>query len=106
MGASGQWDVQPEFVQSRGRLFSRRQQRAAQIRGIYIYDLPVGKGKHFGSDWSRPMDAVLGGWAWTGILTAESGLPFPSNRRRTTSVSGFNQRPNVVPGVNPIPTNQ
>ena len=41
----------------------------------YIYDLPVGKGKHFGSEWSTPVDAVLGGWAWSGILTAESGLP-------------------------------
>jgi hypothetical protein len=72
----------------------------------YIYDLPVGKGKHFGSEWSTPVDAVLGGWAWSGILTAESGLPLSIQPASNNIGFGFNQRPNIVPGVNPVPANQ
>ncbi|MFZ1973002.1 MAG: TonB-dependent receptor [Candidatus Acidiferrales bacterium] len=72
----------------------------------YIYDLPVGKGKHFGSEWSTPVDAILGGWAWSGILTAESGLPLSIQPASNNIGFGFNQRPNIVPGVNPVPANQ
>ena len=73
----------------------------------YNYELPFGKGKQFGSDWNRPVNAVLGGWQWTGILTAKSGLPLSITPAQNNTVGfGFNQRPNVVPGVNPIPQNQ
>ena len=72
----------------------------------YIYELPVGKGKRFGSDWSTPVDAILGGWEWSGILTAESGLPLSIQPASNNVGFGFNQRPNIVPGVNPIPANQ
>ncbi|MGC1169964.1 MAG: TonB-dependent receptor, partial [Candidatus Acidiferrales bacterium] len=72
----------------------------------YIYDLPVGKGKRFGSEWSTPVNAILGGWAWSGILTAESGLPLSIQPASNNVGFGFNQRPNVVPGVNPVPANR
>jgi hypothetical protein len=76
----------------------------------YTYELPFGKGQKFGSDWSRPMNAVLGGWQWSGILTAHTGLPIsinPASNNVSGSVGyGFNQRPNLVPGVNPVPQNQ
>jgi hypothetical protein len=72
----------------------------------YIYELPVGKGKAFGSEWSAPVNAILGGWAWSGILTAESGLPISIQPASNNIGFGFNQRPNVVPGVNPVPANQ
>jgi hypothetical protein len=72
----------------------------------YDYELPFGKGKRFGGEWSRPMDAVLGGWQWTGILTAESGLPLSIQPAANNVGFGFNQRPNVVSGVNPVPANQ
>ncbi len=72
----------------------------------YIYELPVGTGKRFGSNWSAPLNAVLGGWAWSGILTAESGLPLSIQPASNNVGFGFNQRPNVVAGVNPIPANR
>ena len=72
----------------------------------YIYDLPVGKGKRFGSEWSTPVNAILGGWAWSGILTAESGLPLSIQPASNNVGFGFNQRPNIVPGVNPVPANR
>jgi hypothetical protein len=71
------------------------------------YELPFGKGKQFGADWNRAMNAVLGGWQWSGILTAHTGLPISINpAQNNTGGFGFNQRPNRVPGVSPIPQNQ
>ena len=72
----------------------------------YDYELPFGKGKLVGSNWSPVVNGVLGGWQWTGILTAESGLPISIQPASNNVGFGFNQRPNVVPGVNPIPANQ
>jgi hypothetical protein len=40
------------------------------------FDLPFGKGRTYGANWSRGMDAVLGGWSLNGITTWMSGLPF------------------------------
>ena len=41
-----------------------------------VYELPFGRGKHWGSDVNRAADAVFGGWQINGIWTAQSGLPF------------------------------
>lgn len=73
----------------------------------YNCQLPFGKGKQFGADWNRPMNAVLGGWEWSGILTAHTGLPISINpAQNNTGGFGFNQRPSIVPGVSPVPQNQ
>src|SRR4029077_7699404 len=76
----------------------------------YNYELPLGRGNQFGRDWGRAMDAVLGGWQWSGILTAHTGLPISinpaSNNTVGTASYGFNQRPNIVPGVSPVPADQ
>ena len=73
----------------------------------YNYELPFGTGKLLGGGWNRPMNAVLGGWQWSGIITARSGLPLSINpATNNTGGFGFNQRPNLVPGVNPVPQNQ
>lgn len=42
----------------------------------YIYDLPFGKGKHFLSTLKGPLNAFLGGWETSGIVTLASGLPY------------------------------
>jgi hypothetical protein len=41
-----------------------------------IYDLPVGRGKKFGSGFSGWVDAVIGGWQTTFQMFAKSGTPF------------------------------
>jgi hypothetical protein len=40
-----------------------------------IYDLPFGKGKHFGNDWSHPVNSLLGNWQVTVIEKITSGFP-------------------------------
>ena len=40
-----------------------------------LYDLPFGKGKHFGNTWSGPANAVLGNWQVDVIERATSGFP-------------------------------
>jgi hypothetical protein len=46
-----------------------------QFTASLTYDLPFGKGKHFGSTWSGPVNTVLGNWEVDVIEKAISGFP-------------------------------
>lgn len=39
------------------------------------YDLPLGKGRSFGSDWSPVANGILGGWGISSIVSLHSGFP-------------------------------
>jgi Carboxypeptidase regulatory-like domain/TonB dependent receptor/TonB-dependent Receptor Plug Domain len=73
------------------------------------YDLPIGKGRKIGSDWSGVTEALLGGWNVSSILTVRTGLPGttvagwgPGNSLQN---SGFSfERPDRVPGTDPVPS--
>ena len=41
----------------------------------FIYDLPFGRGKHFGGDWGGATNATFGGWSVNLIERASSGFP-------------------------------
>jgi hypothetical protein len=41
----------------------------------YIYELPFGKGRRFGSSWGGAANFVLGGWQVNGFTTYQSGTP-------------------------------
>jgi hypothetical protein len=47
-----------------------------QINSNWVYDLPFGRKQRWGSNWNRALDAVLGGWSWSGLYKWTSGLPF------------------------------
>jgi hypothetical protein len=40
----------------------------------YVWELPFGHDRRFGSGWSRPMNFVLGGWQLSGIHVVQTGL--------------------------------
>ena len=42
----------------------------------YLYQLPFGKGQALMASSNRFAETLLGGWQWSGILRATSGLPF------------------------------
>jgi hypothetical protein len=41
-----------------------------------VYDLPVGRGKRFAASSSRLVDAAIGGWEVSGIITYRTGTSF------------------------------
>ena len=51
--------------------------RRLKWNSTMLYDLPIGRGREFGSSMSRLADAVVGGWRLSNIFTWESG-PFES----------------------------
>ena len=62
----------------------------------HTVQLPFGRGQHWGDNSSRAVDAVLGGWEWTGITTVESGLPFSPSISNTTLNSDMGLRPDKI----------
>ncbi len=59
------------------------------------YDLPFGRGRWMGGGMNRAVDAVVGGWALTGILTLQSGQPVPF-ALANSQISDGQQRPNIT----------
>jgi hypothetical protein len=41
----------------------------------FVYELPFGKGKHFGSSWNGALNAAIGNWEINGIEKITSGFP-------------------------------
>jgi hypothetical protein len=41
----------------------------------FVYDLPIGRGKRFGSDLNKAIDGIIGGWQVNGIATFQKGFP-------------------------------
>lgn len=64
----------------------------------YLYDLPFGKGRTYGSSWGAAANALLGGWTIGGINSFITGFPMNlSVRGNPSGTGGFNlDRPNVV----------
>lgn len=63
--------------------------RRHAIQGYVLYELPIGKGRRFGTDWGRTADFLLGGFNVAGVMRRYSGRPF-------TVFSGSNTLSQVV----------
>ena len=63
----------------------------------YLYELPVGHGRHFGGDMKGVADAVLGGWQVAGITSAQTGEAVTAVMSTDYSNTGsFSYRPDQV----------
>jgi hypothetical protein len=81
-----------------------------QFTASVLYDLPFGKGKRFGSNWSGAANAILGNWHVNLIEKATSGFPLfvVASNNGNFSGSGVNfswngnslNRPNEVGNPN------
>lgn len=66
----------------------------------WSYELPFGRNRRWGRNWSGPMQALLGGWQTSGVWTWQSGAPvqiiangFP------VAIGNAARRPDRVPDV-------
>jgi hypothetical protein len=66
------------------------------VSGSLVYELPFGRGRHFGTDWNRITDLALGGWKISGLATAFSGNPLTltSNSNYSNLVKSADARAN------------
>lgn len=67
---------------ARQNAYDREAERAIGSQDIrhrfvtsFVYDLPFGRGKRFGEDWTSAANWLLSGWQINGIVTFQSGLP-------------------------------
>jgi hypothetical protein len=77
---------------------------ASRLVISYTYSLPVGKGRRYLGNAHGVVNALLGGWGFTGVTTIQSGFPLSisyggANILSSTFGAG-GIRPNVVAGCN------
>jgi len=66
------------------------------LKMAFVYELPFGAGKRFGSS-SRAVNAVVGGWQVNGMFTAFTGTPLAlSQGSSVLNTPGTSVNPNVV----------
>jgi len=74
----------------------------------YIWEMPFGRDRRYGKDWSPALDFVLGGWQLTGIHAVQSGLALTATLGGSTVLNLGGERrarPNLV-GNPELPENQ
>jgi hypothetical protein len=84
---------------------------ATHILSAYaVYELPLGRGKQFGSNLNKVVDTVVGGWAVSPILSFHTGFPEPvygaadeSGTNSRGSRANCNSLPTIT-GETPITT--
>lgn len=70
--------------------------------GYGVWQLPFGRGKKYGTNMNRVLDAFVGGWQISGTFRITSGLPVsPGNGRRWPT--NWNITGNATPNGNPQP---
>ena len=68
----------------------------------FVYQLPIGRGKHFLGNMNRVADLAIGGWQVTGITTFQKGFPYSILANdKLGLLTTFTQRANLVAGCDP-----
>ncbi|HZW91550.1 MAG TPA: carboxypeptidase regulatory-like domain-containing protein [Candidatus Eremiobacteraceae bacterium] len=66
-----------------------------RLAAAVVVDLPVGRHEWIGGDMNRALDAVIGGWSISTLMTQQSGQPMAISDSLARLANG-SQRPNVV----------
>jgi len=61
----------------------------------YVYELPVGKGRKFGSGMNGVVNTIVGGWQTSGTLTLKEGFPLTITPSVNANIFGVGQHVNV-----------
>jgi len=72
-----------------------------RLFGSFIYDLPVGKGKHFLPNAGRWLNSIVGGWQLGTILTLQDGFPLTATCGSGAVQNGGDTCLADATGVNP-----
>ncbi|HKW19717.1 MAG TPA: TonB-dependent receptor [Terriglobales bacterium] len=68
-----------------------------RLAAAVVVDLPIGRDRWIGSGMNRVLDAVIGGWAVSTLISEQSGQPLSIYMSNNRLLDG-NQRPNVLCG--------
>jgi hypothetical protein len=69
----------------------------------FVHNIPVGRGERYLSTANKPVNAIIGGWTWNGIVTVQSGFPVSIAAGDAQGLADtFSQRADVV--GNPYPS--
>ena len=68
-----------------------------RLAAAIIVDLPIGRKNWIGGDMNRVLDAIIGGWSVSTLVTEQSGQPLAIPMANSRLTDG-NQRPNVLCG--------
>jgi hypothetical protein len=64
-----------------------------------VYDLPIGRNRWIGGNWSGVVDGFIGGWSVNALVTFQTGQPIPFGLSSPRLTDGT-QRPNIT--CNPV----
>lgn len=63
----------------------------------YTYQLPFGRGKHWGGSWNRWVDGVVGGWQTNGMWRFDNGQPLSIGETGGgLTLPGYGERPDLI----------
>jgi hypothetical protein len=100
-GEGGQAGGQSAYMQN---LYDRRSEWGPTYFDVqhnftssFVYELPFGQKKKFGSNWNTAVNGVLGGWQLGGIVSAHTGFPLTIKMSGDPSGTGARSfRANVI----------
>ena len=68
-----------------------------RLAAAVVFDLPIGRDRWVGTSMNRVLDAVVGGWSISALVSEQSGEPLAIPMANPRLLDG-NQRPNVLCG--------
>jgi hypothetical protein len=71
----------------------------------YTYQLPVGRGKHWGQTWNKWLDGFLGGWQTNGFWRIDNGQPIGPlwENYSNQPLPSYGQRPDLLAPLHRAP---